>query len=165
MGPDVMRQAERIVLLHVTDVAWREHLHEMDYLQEGISLRAMGQRDPLVEYQREGYDLFQSTVTRIRHDFAKYILHVQKAVQEGQQQAQPQQRRRPLNYTAPAKTQAEADRQQPAAAANGNGVPQELEPSYQTVRHDETDKLGRNDPCWCGSGRKFKKCHGLPVAG
>ncbi|HVE91137.1 MAG TPA: preprotein translocase subunit SecA [Actinomycetota bacterium] len=166
LGPEVMRQAERVVLLHVTDVAWREHLHEMDYLQEGIGLRAMGQRDPLVEYQREGYDLFQSTISRIREDFAKYIFHVQKAVQEPQQAPQ-QQRRRPVTYSAPAKTQEEADRQQPAPAPGGNGAsagpPRELEPAYQTVRNEETDKVGRNDPCWCGSGRKFKKCHGATV--
>jgi preprotein translocase subunit SecA len=161
-----MRRAERIVLLNVLDAAWMDHLHEMDYLQEGIGLRAMGQRDPLVEYQREGFDLFQVLLGRIREDFARYIFHVQATVAEPQQ---AQQRRQPLTYTAPAKTSEAQARQaprpapQPAAGpqqpAGSGGAPAEEGPVYETVRR-EGDKVGRNDPCPCGSGKKYKKCHG-----
>src|SRR5207248_8370010 len=97
LGPDAMRQAERIVLLNVLDAAWRDHLYEMDYLREGIGLRAMGQRDPLVEYQREGYEMFQNLVGRMREEFAKYIFHVSPAVEEAPRHAP---RARNVQYTA-----------------------------------------------------------------
>ena len=168
LGPESMRRAERVVLLHVIDTAWREHLQEMDYLKEGIGLRAMGQRDPLVEYQREGFNLFQGFLSRIQEDFARYIFHVQKAAEAGEQQQQvtPGRAAR-FQYTAPAKTsegaarQAAAQQQQGAAAAQG-APPQAGEPEYATVRKDEP-KVGRNDPCPCGSGRKYKRCHGAGV--
>ncbi len=176
LGADQLRRAERLVLLNVLDAAWRDHLYEMDYLREGIGLRAMGQRDPLVEYQREGYELFQSLIGRIREDFTKYIFHV-SAVQEG-----PRTRRQaPLSYTAPAKTSdaAAAERKQAAAvapqpvpaavpASSSMGAPQQSQasapieegPLYETVKR-EGDKVGRNDPCPCGSGKKYKRCHGI----
>jgi len=165
LGPEVMRQAERTVLLRVLDAAWRDHLYEMDYLQEGIGLRAMGQRDPLVEYQREGYDMFQQLLGRIREDFSKYIVHVQAVAEQTQQRApRPQQ----LRYTAPAKTSDALGRQLPpapaaAAAAQGGGMPGTADgedgPGYETIRR-EGDKVGRNDLCPCGSGKKYKRCHG-----
>jgi preprotein translocase subunit SecA len=167
LSPDVLRQAERLVLLQIVDAAWMDHLYEMDYLQEGIGLRAMGQRDPLVEYQREGFELFQSLLWRIREDFSKYIFHVH-AVNEG---PATQQRTARLTYTGPAKTSEAAARQAPpppqvsaAPQAQGGGdPPMAAEPTYETIRRD-ADKVGRNDPCPCGSGRKYKKCHGMAAS-
>src|SRR3546814_19777522 len=72
-----MRQVERQVMLRIIDTAWREHLREMDYLQEGINLRAMGQRDPLTEWQREGYEMFEAMIARIERDLVRYVMHVQ----------------------------------------------------------------------------------------
>jgi preprotein translocase subunit SecA len=143
----------------------------MDYLREGIGLRAMGQRDPLVEYQREGYELFQSVVGRIREDFTRYIFHV-----SGGPETETRTRRTAsLRYTAPAKTSeaAASEKRQvaPAAPAPTPAMPSEGtaqvpqagqgddEIVYETVKRDG-DKVGRNDPCPCGSGKKYKRCHG-----
>ncbi len=133
MTPEVMRELERKVLLSVLDRKWRDHLYEMDYLQEGIGLRAMAQRDPLVEYQREGYDLFAAMMDGIKEEIAGFIFNVEVTVETQQVQGggldapKPQ----PLSYS----------------AADETGV----------VRSSETS---RNAPCPCGSGKKFKRCHG-----
>jgi preprotein translocase subunit SecA len=184
LGAETMRAAERMVLLNVLDAAWRDHLYEMDYLREGIGLRAMGQRDPLVEYQREGYEMFQNLTGRIREEFTKYIFHVSTAVEEAPRQAP---RPQGLQYTAPAKTsdaaevQQRAQKQAAAAQAQANAEAQMASggstmagPSdmgddgseivYETIRRDG-DKVGRNDPCPCGSGKKYKRCHGMGAAG
>jgi preprotein translocase subunit SecA len=170
LGTDNMRAAERLVLLNVLDAAWRDHLYEMDYLREGIGLRAMGQRDPLVEYQREGYEYFQNLIGRIRDDFTQYIFHVQNVDEDGQRTRRQGQ----LRYIAPAKTQDAADAQrrqappvpQPTMAQEppppGGAPPPQPEDDavvYETFKRD-VDKIGRNDPCPCGSGKKYKKCHG-----
>src|SRR5918996_6641425 len=114
LGSETMRAAERMVLLNVLDAAWRDHLYEMDYLREGIGLRAMGQRDPLVEYQREGFEMFQNLTGRIREEFTKYIFHVSAAVEDAPRQAP---RARNVQYTAPAKTSDAAEAQQRAQRA------------------------------------------------
>jgi preprotein translocase subunit SecA len=183
LGPETMRAAERMVLLNVLDAAWRDHLYEMDYLREGIGLRAMGQRDPLVEYQREGYEMFQNLTGRIREEFTKYIFHVSTAVEEAPRQAP---RPQGLQYTAPAKTsdaaevQQRAQKQAAAAQAQVNAETQQMAAGgattsgpadmdddggiiYETIRR-EGDKVGRNDPCPCGSGKKYKRCHGATGA-
>ena len=172
LGVETLRRAERLVFLNVLDAAWRDHLYEMDYLREGIGLRAMGQRDPLVEYQREGFELFQNVVGRIRDDFARYIFHVSTVAED----APAQRRGSPLRYTAPQNTSQESGPtikrpQQPAAPAAPQaepamaGAPPMAAPDgdevvYETIRR-EGDKVGRNDPCPCGSGKKYKRCHGL----
>jgi len=121
--PEVMREIERQVVLSVLDRKWREHLYEMDYLQEGIGLRAMGQRDPLVEYQREGYDLFMAMMDSVKEEVVGFVFHAQL-----QQPTEPQ-----------------------TLEADTNGQPA---PSNENV--------SRNDPCPCGSGKKYKRCHGDP---
>ena len=126
LGPDVMRRVEKSVMLSVIDNKWREHLSEMDYLRAGIGLRAMGQRDPLSEYQREAYDMFTDMVDSIKRDAVKYLYHVELA----QPKTQPQRVQ--------------------AAPAGSTG-------SKKPVT---SDKVGRNDPCPCGSGKKYKRCHG-----
>ena len=131
LGADVLRKIEKTVVLSVIDNKWREHLAEMDYMRAGIGLRAMGQRDPLVEYQREGYDLFADLVDSVKRDSVRYLFHVQVA-QEAEKAKQEQ-----LRFQA-------------QAAAAGGG----------SARQAVSDKVGRNDPCPCGSGKKYKKCHG-----
>lgn len=136
LGTDVLRQLERQVVLSVIDNKWREHLAEMDYLRSGIGLRAMGQRDPLVEYQREAYDAFAALVDEVKFDSIRYLFHVQVA--------REQPRPRPVQVTtSSAKSVAQLKTRQ--------------------ARRDPT-KVGRNDPCPCGSGKKYKRCHGAPGA-
>jgi preprotein translocase subunit SecA len=137
LGENVMRELERKVLLSVLDRKWREHLYEMDYLQEGIGLRAMAQRDPLVEYQREGYELFSAMMDAIKEEIAGLLFNIEVSVE-------------PTNnsVTAPgleAKSLPVTGLQYTAADESG-------------VR--TTGEVSRNAPCPCGSGKKFKRCHG-----
>ena len=126
LGADVLRQVEKSVTLSVIDNKWREHLSEMDYLRAGIGLRAMGQRDPLTEYQREGYEMFSELVDSVKRDTVRYLFHVEVA----QPQSQPSRVE--------------------AAPAGSTG----------SQKPATSDKVGRNDPCPCGSGKKYKRCHG-----
>ena len=128
LGPDLLRRLERTVVLSIVDNKWREHLAEMDYLRSGVGLRAMGQRDPLVEYQREAFDMFSEMVTGIKQDAVKYLFHAQLV----QQQSQPD----------------------PVIRLQGTGG------AALKRQADAGDKVGRNEPCPCGSGKKYKKCHG-----
>ncbi|CAB4869216.1 unannotated protein [freshwater metagenome] len=137
LGSEVMRELERKVLLSVLDRKWREHLYEMDYLQEGIGLRAMAQRDPLVEYQREGYELFAAMMDAVKEELASLVFNVQVTVEgDGSNLIAPGLEAKPaevnsLQYTSP----------------DENGV---------TTSGD----VSRNSPCPCGSGKKYKRCHG-----
>jgi preprotein translocase subunit SecA len=163
-GEETMRQVERQVMLRIIDQKWREHLYEMDYLQEGINLRAMGQKDPLVEWQREGFEMFGAMMQGVAVDFVKYVMHAQVTV------AQPKlDTPTPignLQYTAPVdpseapSTMQDAARAQ--AAAEGLEAPPEAidEVTQAPVVKSEWDKTPRNAPCPCGSGKKFKQCHG-----
>ena len=131
LGPEVLRQVERSVMLQLIDNKWREHLAEMDYLRAGIGLRAMGQRDPLSEYQREGFEMFAEVVDSVKRDAVRYLFRVQLA----QPQEKPQ-------------------RGQPAAPQQARGPQKPVTTG---------DKIGRNEPCPCGSGKKYKRCHGASV--
>jgi preprotein translocase subunit SecA len=163
IGAETLRDIERRVMLSVIDQHWREHLYEMDYLQEGINLRAMGQRDPLTEWQREGFDMFEAMMGLIEDDFVRYVFHLQVVVDE-----EPRQQTRNLSYSAPedpvqgtsaieAAMAADPDGQ---AYADDGGAPVAVaEPvAQQPVKVDKTP--GRNEPCFCGSGKKYKLCHG-----
>lgn len=137
LGTEVLRELERKVLLSVLDRRWREHLYEMDYLQEGIGLRAMAQRDPLVEYQREGYELFAAMMDAIKEELASLVFNVEVTIEgDGSTveakglQSKPAQVT-PLQYS----------------AADENGVV-------------TSGDVSRNSPCPCGSGKKYKRCHG-----
>ena len=134
LTPTVMRELERKILLSVLDRKWREHLYEMDYLQEGIGLRAMAQRDPLVEYQREGYDLFTAMMDAIKEELVGYLFNVEVQVEGDQVGAKGL-------TPAPAPVQS----LQYSAA--------EIEPSV-------AGGTSKNAPCPCGSGKKYKRCHG-----
>jgi len=160
LTPELMREVERHVMLQIVDQRWREHLSEMDYLQEGINLRAMGQKDPLVEWQAEGFSMFGQMIKGISQDFIRYIMHVQ-VVQQEQEPAAVQN----VTYSAP-------DESVPsglAAAAVGmvdesTGAPvavaEEAPVLQQPVVLSEMDRTPRNAPCPCGSGKKYKLCHG-----
>ena len=163
LGDETMRQIERQVMLRLIDQHWREHLYEMDYLQEGIHLRAMGQKDPLVEWQREGFDMFGAMMASIARDHVKYVMHVQ-VVGRGPERAARRQRRcatrRPRIRPRPASGMAAAAEVQ--AEAEGVEAPPEAEEEVvqQPVVKSDWDKTPRNAPCPCGSGKKFKLCHG-----
>jgi preprotein translocase subunit SecA len=172
LGPDVLREVERRVMLSIIDQRWREHLYEMDYLQEGINLRAMGQQDPLVAWQREGYDMFSQMMAAIDDDFVKYVMHVQIAREEAPPAAPQAPRIQNVQLSAAEDpVQGQAAVRQAAAAqaaldqASGGGddmaAPPAADPETMVpLVRDEREKLGRNEPCWCGSGKKFKHCHG-----
>ncbi|MEI8160650.1 MAG: preprotein translocase subunit SecA [Actinomycetes bacterium] len=159
LGESVMREIERQVMLRIIDQRWREHLEEMDYLQEGINLRAMGQKDPLTEWQREGYDMFGSLMKGIAQDFVKYVMHVEvvsddaagTTVQNIRQTSSDDDTASGFDIAA---ASAIADGELPPEAAPVRAV------SNTPVVKSEFDKTPRNAPCPCGSGKKFKVCHG-----
>jgi preprotein translocase subunit SecA len=161
LGVEVMREVERQVMLRIIDTKWREHLYEMDYLQEGINLRAMGQKDPLTEWQREGFDMFTQMMHGIAQDFVKYVMHVQVQVNapEREQQVSNVQYSAPEDpSTAPSGLAAAARAE---AAAGGEAPPEVEQPEQNTpIVKSDWDKTPRNAPCPCGSGKKFKLCHG-----
>jgi preprotein translocase subunit SecA len=164
LGAETMRQIERQVMLNIIDQHWREHLLEMDYLEEGINLRAMGQRDPLVEWQREGFQMFGEMMTSIAQDFVKYVMHVQIVREE----EKPANEVSDLSMSGPEDPSTASDgmaaaaRAQAAAEGAGGDAPVIDEPVVNTpVVKSDWDKTPRNAPCPCGSGKKFKQCHGL----
>ncbi len=162
LGEEVMRQVERQVMLRIIDQRWREHLEEMDYLQEGINLRAMGQKDPLVEWQREGFQMFGAMMAGIARDFVRYVMNVQVT-----QPDEPQLTPKVLNMQqSSSETSSESgfDTARAAAVAEASGAPAPTAApqmnKQQTVVKDAFEKTPRNAPCPCGSGSKFKNCHG-----
>jgi preprotein translocase subunit SecA len=167
LSPPVMRDVERQVMLRIIDQRWREHLDEMDYLQEGINLRAMGQKDPLTEWQREGFEMFGSMMKGIAQDFVKYVMHVQVVRKEAPapvvQNVQQTSSDDVLSngFTSAARAAMAAGEATPAAAAAAAEAPAPVK--QQTVVKDEWSKTPRNAPCPCGSGKKFKACHGATV--
>jgi preprotein translocase subunit SecA len=160
LGTEVMREIERRVMLSIIDQRWREHLYEMDYLQEGINLRAMGQRDPLTEWQREGYNMFTQMIASISDDFIRYVMHLDVVVEQ-----QPGPDIGNVRYSAPEDPSGGGSGMEAAAARHAaeEGEPAAApaeEVTHAPVVKSEHEKLGRNQPCWCGSGKKFKLCHG-----
>ncbi len=185
-GTSVMRELERRVVLSVLDRKWREHLYEMDYLQEGIGLRAMGQRDPLVEYQREGFDMFAAMMDAIKEESIGFLFNVEVQLvdESGEADVEPVQPTALAEEPAEAPTPASGGARSalPKGLADGARPQAGLTYSAPSVDGDGavvssqggTDlgdglvdatggKPGRNDPCPCGSGRKYKRCHGDPA--
>ena len=166
MGEEVMREVERQVMLRIIDQRWREHLEEMDYLKEGINLRAMGQKDPLVEWQREGYEMFGGMMKGIAQDFVRYVMHVQVR-QEEAPKLEPKVINLQTSSSDDVPVSSGFDRAAAQAVAEGEipaGVPQAAQVATTskptTVVKDAFEKTPRNAPCPCGSGKKFKQCHG-----
>jgi preprotein translocase subunit SecA len=165
LGEELMRALERYLLLQTIDQRWREHLYDMDYLREGIHLRGFAQIDPLVAYKNEGFSLFQDLMNTIWSDFARMIYNVEVEV-EGENGHGEALSPAPSSSTGGASfsySGGTLDDQPSAYGGEGYGVEgeEEIEPAVvQQRRVDENEAIGRNDPCWCGSGKKFKKCHG-----
>ncbi|GAA2733312.1 preprotein translocase subunit SecA [Actinocorallia aurantiaca] len=158
LGEEVMRELERRVVLTVLDRKWREHLYEMDYLQEGIGLRAMAQRDPLVEYQREGYDMFASMMEAIKEESVGYLYHLEVEVEE---QPAAKVGVAPVAVAAttggPSLEKPDTGKLDFSGPAEGGGVEHHVEDAPDAIGDKE---VSRNDPCPCGSGKKYKRCHG-----
>jgi preprotein translocase subunit SecA len=165
----LLRDVERFVVLQVVDARWREHLENMDYLREGVHLRAMAQKDPLVEYTTEGESMFRELGLTIREEVVVTLFHAEIQVDEVDQlqQAQAAMDGGGVSYAHESLAGAEAIAAAGAGALMGNGgsTAGSLEAgggavaTQQRVVSDR-EKIGRNDPCWCGSGKKFKRCHG-----
>ena len=174
IGGELLRRLERDIMLQIVDAQWKDHLYSLDHLKEGIGLRGYGQRDPLVEYKKESYALFQDMKARIEEEIVRYLFWLRPVtMEEGQPEApaaprapRPVPRRAPTSITTnnpgaapvPAfagarSSQAAAQAQTPTPARTGG------DDVVKTVRREEP-KVGRNDPCPCGSGKKYKKCHG-----
>jgi preprotein translocase subunit SecA len=184
---DTMRQLEREIMLQLIDQRWREHLSEMDYLREGISLRSLGQRDPLVEWQRDGYEMFGQMMSSIDDDYVKYVMHSQvqvlprPALDSGLAGAQYIAPEGPVLGTqaiagalaagpAPGEEVVFASAEDAGVMGNGGAAGQRSMAAAAPVaaraavqassQSSEYDRVGRNEPCPCGSGKKFKFCHG-----
>jgi preprotein translocase subunit SecA len=179
---ELMRRVERDLMLQIVDAQWKDHLYSLDHLKEGIGLRGYGQRDPLVEYKKESFGLFQDMRARIEEEIVRYLWWLRPVVEGQDGEGRPPVRtprtpsRRPtqLNYNDPGTQRGGGAAT--AAARSGTALPplgagsdegRERVPArvggddapIKTVRREEP-KIGRNDPCWCGSGKKYKKCHG-----
>ncbi|HYU26745.1 MAG TPA: SEC-C metal-binding domain-containing protein, partial [Thermoanaerobaculia bacterium] len=171
IGREILQRVERDIMLQIVDQHWKDHLYSLDHLKEGIGLRGYGQRDPLVEYKKESFQLFQAMKERIDEEIVRYLWWLRPVLSEDAPVARrPAPRRQaPLILNDPSSSapsalgaaRAQAPQpspfgpvrtQQPARVGGDDATP-------KTVRRDEP-KVGRNDPCPCGSGRKYKKCHG-----
>jgi preprotein translocase subunit SecA len=159
LGPEIARDVERFIILQVVDQRWREHLETMDYLREGVHLRAFAQKDPLVEYRGEGHILFEQLSQTIREEVVFTLFHVAVSIEEPGLEAAAQPRGGPLSYEHEVSAGAEAIAA--AGAATALADPPAVSPfTPQSQVVNEHKDGGRNDPCWCGSGKKYKKCHG-----
>jgi preprotein translocase subunit SecA len=143
LGAEYMRFQERVIMLQVLDTQWKDHLYALDHLKEGIGLRGYGQRDPLIEYKKESFDMFEALNARIEEETIRYLYLFEPITSEENAQRE--------------KERAEAERkrklrEQEMVYSAGDSAP--------APKKREVAKVGRNDPCPCGSGRKFKKCHG-----
>ncbi|HEY2383729.1 MAG TPA: SEC-C metal-binding domain-containing protein, partial [Terriglobia bacterium] len=143
IGSAPMRYHERMLMLQIVDTHWKDHLLAMDHLKEGIGLRGYGQRDPLVEYKKESYEMFEDLMNRIEGDTLRFLFLLQP-VEEKKQAEQIERRRKHAEFV-----------MSQQSSNGGDGAPRQAK--------RDTSKVGRNDPCPCGSGKKFKKCHGVTV--
>jgi preprotein translocase subunit SecA len=179
-GDEIMRYLERTLLMQVIDSRWREHLYDMDYMREGIHLRGFAQIDPLVAYKNEGYSMFQDLMNGIWEEFSRLVFNVEIEIEPGQADgafAPPAEEPDESSYgysggTAEGQPSALAEVAAGAtpAPSESGGVPGVVpggvptigggDGGAATVVKSDKESIGRNDPCWCGSGKKYKKCHG-----
>ncbi|MFC1564323.1 preprotein translocase subunit SecA [candidate division KSB1 bacterium] len=148
LGPDLMRQLERFAVLRIIDELWKEHLYQLDQIKEGINLRAYGQRDPLIEYKKESFDLFEKMLSKLNEESLSLIF---KARIEAEPSPSRPQQQMAYHHDDPTGMGYERPPEEQAAARAGKKQP--------IVKTEA--KVGRNDPCPCGSGKKYKKCHGV----
>jgi preprotein translocase subunit SecA len=172
-GAETARQLERDIMLQIIDQRWQDHLADMDYLKEGINLRAMGNQDPLVAWQREGFAMFGKLMDGINDDYLRYLFHVQVLTEETAAEPDLAQ----ASYVA-ADDPVQGDAAVSAAFANATpaeleaaaavagglggqpGLPYDDTETQAPIVKSDREKIGRNEPCWCGSGKKYKLCHG-----
>jgi preprotein translocase subunit SecA len=171
--PSILHRVERDIMLQIVDAQWKDHLYSLDHLKEGIGLRGYGQRDPLVEYKKESFALFQAMKDRVEEEIVRYLwrlMPVMGTAGEAEGATVPEVRRpaprrpSPMTMNAPS-----AAASSPFGAIRGGGAAAVAEPprparsggddAVRQVKREEP-KVGRNDPCPCGSGKKYKKCHG-----
>lgn len=174
VGREVLERVERDIMLQIVDSQWKDHLYSLDHLKEGIGLRGYGQKDPLIEYKKESFDLFQAMKDRVDEEIVRYLWWLRPVMNEegaAPVPRRPAPRRTPLFLNDPSAESksilSSAPRAQSAEPASPFGPSHDKQPprvggddaAVKTVRRDEP-KVGRNDPCPCGSGKKYKKCHG-----
>ncbi len=173
IGPEMLHRVERDIMLQIVDQQWKDHLYSLDHLKEGIGLRGYGQRDPLVEYKKESFELFQDMKERVDEETVRYLwtLTFRPVGEDAPMPRRPAPRRAPIVMNDPSAEAvpafAGASRAASAPAAFGGAPETSRQPArvggddavVKTVRRD-MPKVGRNDPCPCGSGKKYKKCHG-----
>ena len=162
LEPSLLRQLERDVMLQIVDAQWKDHLYGLDHLKDGIGLRGYGQRDPLVEYKRESFALFQAMKARIDEEIIKYLWRIRpvmKTVESGLAKQAPEDSTAGLTFNNPGQpTLSFANKTAPITNPNSPRTGGD-DAKVRTIRRD-APKVGRNDPCPCGSGKKYKKCHG-----
>ena len=166
----VLRRVERDIMLQVVDSQWKDHLYGLDHLKEGIGLRGYGQRNPLVEYKRESFDMFQAMKGRIDHEMVRYLWRLQPVVRDGVDPSGALSRQPEIRQSSRLSFNDPGDVRSAFAGSSSGGAvlgraPQPARTGgddavVKTVRRD-MPKVGRNDPCPCGSGKKYKKCHGV----
>ena len=164
---EILRRVERDIMLQIVDSQWKDHLYSLDHLKEGIGLRGYGQKDPLVEYKKESFALFSAMKDRIEEEMVRYLWRLTPMV--GDDSGQPPVRQPTPRRPSPLTMSAHAPAPSPFGAIRGGSASAVAEPPrpartggddvVKQVRRDEP-KVGRNDPCPCGSGKKYKKCHG-----
>jgi preprotein translocase subunit SecA len=171
VGSELMRRVERDIMLQIVDAQWKDHLYSLDHLKEGIGLRGYGQRDPLVEYKRESFDLFTDMKARVEEEMVRYIMWLRPVLSDEAPAAPRPVARRASAITmnkaeaasafGTARAAAAATMPSPGPGSSRGPVPARTggDDVIKTVRREEP-KVGRNDPCPCGSGKKYKKCHG-----
>jgi len=170
LGGELMRYLERSILLQVIDNRWREHLFDMDYLREGIHLRGFAQIDPLVAYKNEGYSMFSELMHSIWDEFSRLVFRAEVEIdpsQVGDGAVAAGNEPTALDYSGGTPDGQPSALEQVAVAGGAGAAVADAAASQavggavvETVVKDDHDKIGRNDPCWCGSGKKYKKCHG-----
>jgi preprotein translocase subunit SecA len=167
LGEELMRALERYLLLQIIDNRWREHLYDMDYLREGIHLRGFAQIEPLVAYKNEAFTLFSDLMNTIWSDFSRMIFHVEVQIEGEEGEPPPPQQYTPsgssttsgrVSYSGGAASSAPSALAE--AQAGEEPADQLLPPVVEQRRVADAEQIGRNDPCWCGSGKKYKRCHG-----
>jgi len=157
LGAEMMRTHEKFVMLQVVDQQWKDHLLAIDHLKEGIGLRGYGQRDPLIEYKKESFELFTLMKERIEDQIVQYLFKLQPVAREEAEAAEARERRAPVAMPS-RRSAANVNYSYGAAASGGQDA------KVETIQR-HAPKVGRNDPCPCGSGKKYKKCHGAAAAG
>jgi preprotein translocase subunit SecA len=161
IGPETMRRFERDLMLQILDSHWKDHLAAMDYLRQGINLRSYAQKNPKQEYKREAFAMFEQMLEQIKHDVVSFLAKVQVRSERQLDEMEAHNRQQPtMQY----QHEEAGSALHPEAAAQPMGAPEgeparEPAPQQQPYRR-EGRKIGRNEPCWCGSGKKFKQCHG-----